>query len=159
LFSDDNCGFSVAVSAQRFAFACPGKNARVGALTRTDAGVVYVYTVSPAGTIAYEANLTHSVSLGSFDRLGGNIDAMSMSGNTLVVGMTGYESASKLASLLGLLPTLAAALVQTMMPTIESFRMFPELAPYMSSSPNTRPMLRLSPNRTLLLASHARTAL
>jgi hypothetical protein len=92
---DDQCGFSVAVSAERFAFACPGKNAVVGRVTRRDAGVVYVYTVSKAGKIAYEANLTHTIGAATSDRLGGAIDAMSMFGNTLVVGMTGYESTCK----------------------------------------------------------------
>jgi hypothetical protein len=94
----------VAVSADRFAFACPGKDARVGRVTVRDAGVVYVYTVSTAGKIAYEANMTHTIGAATFDRLGGAIDAMSMSGNTLVVGMTGYESASRssLANYLGI---------------------------------------------------------
>ena len=85
----------MAVSAGRFAFGCPGKDAIVNRVTRRDAGVVYVYTVSPTGVITYQANLTHTIGAANFDRLGGAIDAMSMFGNTLVVGMTGFESTGK----------------------------------------------------------------
>ena len=95
LRADDYCGQSVAVSAGRFAFGCPGKDGRVGTRTLRDAGVVYVYTVSATGVLAYEANMTHSVGVATFDRLGGTIEGMSMFGNTLVVGMTGYESSCK----------------------------------------------------------------
>ena len=84
----------MAVSTGRIAFACPGKNARIGTTVRSDAGVIYVYTVSTTGVIAYEANLTHSRSLGNLDRLGGGPDALSMFGNTLVAGMPGYESSA-----------------------------------------------------------------
>ena len=92
MLADDYCGYSVAVSAGRFAYACSGQDIKIGTRIIRDAGVVHVYKVSPAGAITYEANMTHSVGVAAYDRLGGTFDAMSMFGNTLVVGMSGYES-------------------------------------------------------------------
>ena len=83
---------SVAVS---FAFACPSKNATVNGALVADVGVVYVYTVSSAGDMALEATLTHSIGAATLDRLGNTPDGMSMSGNTLVVGMVNYETSCK----------------------------------------------------------------
>jgi hypothetical protein len=54
--------------------------------------MVYIHRVSTTGVVTYEANVTHSIGVGTYDRLGGAFDAMSMFGNTLVVGMTGYEA-------------------------------------------------------------------
>ena len=77
------------------AFSCSGQTAVVGSTSYVRAGVVYVYGVSAAGVITYQAKLSHSISIDANDRLGGSAEAMSMTGNLLVVGMSNYETSSR----------------------------------------------------------------